>query len=626
MMKRLFMIISFLALCCSFALSDQSSDTFRRDINNMKSGFTKYSSATQIKLNTKLNKSIFQAYTSIGRVPYSGASEDVNLGAHSITAAAFHGPLFGNASSATIANNVRWSEEVKDPTGFIDPDNIATSYDSTARTIMLTHSSGSIDYNWRGIKHTLSSPWTSSAHTNVNDRYFLSSADGTNFTWSTTAWTFDQLQVAIANYGASDKFGLSENHGMMPWTVHQEAHDLLGTYRVSGGAPTAGTYTENTASDAATTPSFDAAVIKDEDRTHTLPAWSQGTYTTLRIGASSVATFDTAASFPFRSSGSYILVNNPTTGGEAAGTNNRYVNVYQVMIPVTDDATSQLYRMVMLQPQAEYATLVGAKAEDPRGLSLGSLATTAPEIVFFSRITYALSAGDGNTGKCRIATGGITYITGTRQSQVSTGGFTPGPSAGASYIVQTADASLPNAQAMGALATGIVKNTTTTGVQSIAVAADFPTLNQNTTGTAAGLSGSPSITISGATSSGLITSQNLTTTSGDNDYYKLLNAASSDGSRSNLVWAQTSGGLTMGRYGMEWNLGRSQMDFVWRNQYNGGASSSENMRLTGGGDLSITGTIGAAGGSTNKAVCWKSTGILGYCSTVVAADGSCTCN
>lgn len=45
-----------------------------------------------------------------------------------------------------------------------------------------------------------------------------------------------------------------------------------------------------------------------------------------------------------------------------------------------------------------------------------------------------------------------------------------------------------NGTSLAGLATGILKNTTTTGVPSIAVAADFPTLNQNTTGTAAGLS------------------------------------------------------------------------------------------------------------------------------------------
>jgi hypothetical protein len=42
-----------------------------------------------------------------------------------------------------------------------------------------------------------------------------------------------------------------------------------------------------------------------------------------------------------------------------------------------------------------------------------------------------------------------------------------------------------NGVLMESLATGIVKNTTGTGVPSIAVAADFPTLNQNTTGSAA---------------------------------------------------------------------------------------------------------------------------------------------
>ena len=42
-----------------------------------------------------------------------------------------------------------------------------------------------------------------------------------------------------------------------------------------------------------------------------------------------------------------------------------------------------------------------------------------------------------------------------------------------------------NGVSMAGLATGILKNTTSTGVPSIAVAADFPTLNQNTTGTAA---------------------------------------------------------------------------------------------------------------------------------------------
>lgn len=54
-----------------------------------------------------------------------------------------------------------------------------------------------------------------------------------------------------------------------------------------------------------------------------------------------------------------------------------------------------------------------------------------------------------------------------------------------------------NGVAMSSLATGIVKNTTGTGVPSIAVAGDFPTLNQNTTGSAATLTTGRTVAITG---------------------------------------------------------------------------------------------------------------------------------
>lgn len=57
----------------------------------------------------------------------------------------------------------------------------------------------------------------------------------------------------------------------------------------------------------------------------------------------------------------------------------------------------------------------------------------------------------------------------------------------ATYITETSDGTLSAEFALGSLGTGILKNTTTTGVPSIAVAGDFPTLNQSTTGSAATL-------------------------------------------------------------------------------------------------------------------------------------------
>ena len=71
-----------------------------------------------------------------------------------------------------------------------------------------------------------------------------------------------------------------------------------------------------------------------------------------------------------------------------------------------------------------------------------------------------------------------------------------------------------NGTLMSGLATGILKNTTTTGIPSIAVAGDFPTLNQNTTGNAATVTTNANLTgmvtsVGNATSLGSFTSANL---------------------------------------------------------------------------------------------------------------------
>jgi hypothetical protein len=65
-----------------------------------------------------------------------------------------------------------------------------------------------------------------------------------------------------------------------------------------------------------------------------------------------------------------------------------------------------------------------------------------------------------------------------------------------------------NGTSLAGLATGIVKNTTATGVPSIAVAADFPTLNQSTTGSAAQVGG---ITITGTPAIGQVPTATSTT-------------------------------------------------------------------------------------------------------------------
>jgi len=97
----------------------------------------------------------------------------------------------------------------------------------------------------------------------------------------------------------------------------------------------------------------------------------------------------------------------------------------------------------------------------------------------------------------------------------SSGGATPaltlstsitGLLKGNGTAISAATAGTDYSAGTSALGTGILKSTTTTGALTIAVAADFPTLNQNTTGTAANVTGVVAIVNGGTgTTTGSIT-------------------------------------------------------------------------------------------------------------------------
>jgi hypothetical protein len=89
---------------------------------------------------------------------------------------------------------------------------------------------------------------------------------------------------------------------------------------------------------------------------------------------------------------------------------------------------------------------------------------------------------------------------------ISSGGATPaltlsttitGVLKGNATAISAATSGTDYSAGTSALTTGILKSTTTTGALSIAVAADFPTLNQNTTGSAATLTTGRTLAITG---------------------------------------------------------------------------------------------------------------------------------
>lgn len=148
------------------------------------------------------------------------------------------------------------------------------------------------------------------------------------------------------------------------------------------------------------------------------------------------------------------------------------------------------------ETQASIVTKIGTNALNPNAITNAAAAgfigasaagawgavsvATARSILGLATVATTGSAADLSTGTLLAArmpalTGDVTTVAGNVATTVGK----------------------INGVALSGLATGILKNTTGTGVPSIAVAGDFPTLNQNTTGSAASLTTSRNFSISG---------------------------------------------------------------------------------------------------------------------------------
>lgn len=310
-----------------------------------------------------------------------------------------------NPMSAQVLKNM--GVVTQEWTGFEDNDNISVAGDSAARTVTLTRTGG-LTYYISGKRFTQSSPYVTPAHgADTAQVYFCTFDSSGVFSWSTTPFDFKtQGMVAIARYNAAESAWIytREVHGLtMDWRTHETIHNTIGTWLKSGGGLTSATYSVQPASpaNADNTPGVDSAVIVDEDLNSTINAWIQGTYTTLRF-VSSVATYDNAATLPFRVTGTYPNIN---TGGttETETATGRYFNVYAVLVPMTSEAASQKYRVLWVQPQTAYLTTASAQAEQFASLNLGNLGTAFQEYVPVRRITFETNASwTGATGRCRI--------------------------------------------------------------------------------------------------------------------------------------------------------------------------------------------------------------------------------
>lgn len=290
-------------------------------------------------------------------------------------------------------------------TGFTNNQNISVSYDSTTRKITLA---GTFEAFYQGVKVTaLTDGWVSDAHADVAGTYFLS-YNG-SFVFNTTPWSFSDLQIAYVVYDGV-KFGIREVHGFMQPEAHEEAHRVLGAYKVSGADMSGYTLSSTTAAERR--PLIAETIIADEDLKTTLSALSTETYSIRYLTGASTRTFSVDQADIIPLNGNQPYYNQFTDGAwqQTLMTNNNYAAIFVAAIPVTSDTASQKLRYVFVQPQTQSATLSTIQGLVPSSLVLGDM--LASEYVFTHKIIIRYTAANW------ILTS-VESLSGTKVQQVS---------------------------------------------------------------------------------------------------------------------------------------------------------------------------------------------------------------
>ena len=160
-----------------------------------------------------------------------------------------------------------YEDITKEPSGFLYPDDISISYNSTTRIVTVSAPLGKLVcyYNGEiilGMDGTITT-WDSPAHANTIDNNFFLYYNGSGLQFDTNQWQFDCVQIAFIQYYTGFKFALREPHGLMQWQSHKELHEVIGTYRQYGGDLSSYVLSSTTAANRR--PDISACNIQDED-------------------------------------------------------------------------------------------------------------------------------------------------------------------------------------------------------------------------------------------------------------------------------------------------------------------------------------------------------------------------
>jgi hypothetical protein len=344
------------------------------------------------------------------------------------------------------------------------------------RRVTVNAISGTASLYWRGtavLTVTAGVPWNSAQHAVTTGLAYYLYYDGVSFSFGdlvkeVTPWRFDYAMVAFCYYGAADRWGIREPHGLnLPETAHREDHFNIGTWRQTGatnyGAVTwPGAFGSTVPANRR--PVIAACDLWDEDVPTTNAAQSSAYCLLFLAGAGAISTFqeNNLDIVPLTGVGGRACWNNPNGGGPGIWTNtalasNEYTPVFTVEVPVTSDATSQAFRKLQVTGQAAYATAALAQAVEFFSLNLGTFFNIAPEWLATQRTVVR-----GNNANDQWSITSSQQLVGTRFQQVSvaSSGMTNPMTTTGDLIVaaNTAVPATPDRLAAGAAGTVLTGN------------------------------------------------------------------------------------------------------------------------------------------------------------------------
>lgn len=315
---------------------------------------------------------------------------------------------------STIRTLFNEREITKESTGFTNNTNIQIYYDSVSRTVTLN---GDFEAYYKGEKlEQFKDGWVSTPHADVPGNYFLHFCDGV-LEFDTSPWTYDCLHIAFVQYN-THKIGIKETHGLMQWQVHKELHEVIGTYKVSGGVLSDFTI----GSTVNRNPNISDIIVKDEDLESVIPQLTNKLYTQRYLaGSGATRSFNVDANtiIPVLGSQPYYNQFNGTEWVQTLFPNNNYGAIFVVAVPTTDDTNSRKFRFMFVQPQKVSGTLSEIQALSPANLTHGDSTFFVSEFVFFAKIIVRYTAGDWSISE-------VQYLNGTRLSQLTVPGGSSG--------------------------------------------------------------------------------------------------------------------------------------------------------------------------------------------------------